>query len=155
MTFAKYEKTKSPKSSLKFHVSCPNFTLSEAFHFSPKHWLFSSFPISSFPTISFSSDFVFPDYLISAQIHCPNLSPDFSSRSVVSLSIPIGVALRADRCWIFEVSRFSKSRPKFDFLSESQCFILYLDSKKMFENVRRLKFSSLCELLLFGRPLCI
>ena len=75
--------------------------------------------------ISFSPYFVSPDHLISTQIHCPNLTLDFSSPSIVPSLIPTGVALRADCSWIFEVSRFFKSRLRFDFLSELQCSILF------------------------------
>ena len=55
MAFTDYEKTKSQKSKLEFHVSCPNFTISKAFGFSPRHWLFFSFLIFSLATISFEA----------------------------------------------------------------------------------------------------
>ena len=51
--------------------------------------------------------FVSPDYLISTQIDCLNLSLNFNSSFIIPSSIPINIALCADRSWIFEFSRFS------------------------------------------------
>ena len=42
-----------------------------------------------------------------------SFSPDFSSSCIVPLWIPIDIALGADLCWIFEVSRLSNSWPRF------------------------------------------
>ena len=103
-----------------------------------------------------------PDHFISAHKHCPHLSPDhfisapnialiswpfhFSPKHypnlspiVIAFSVLTNVVLYADCIWIFEISLFSKSHPRFDFLSKSQCYILCLDYEKMSENVRHLK----------------
>ena len=86
------------------------------------HWSPSTLPFMSTvvgylrligSSILFSLDFVFVDHLISSQIHYPNLFPNFSSSSIVPSSILISVTLYANHSWIFEVSRFSKSRSIF------------------------------------------
>ena len=83
-------------------------------HFNPRQWLFSSLPLNFLPRfyfifvfLSFSFNFISPNHLISTQIHCHNFFPNFSSPSIVPSSTPFGIALRADRSWLFEVSRFS------------------------------------------------
>ena len=119
-----------------------------------------------------------PDHFISAHKHCPNLSPDhfisapnialiswpfhFSPKHypnlspiVVASSVLTNVTLHANCIWIFEISWFSKSYPRFDFLSKSQCYILYLDSKKMSENVRHLKILTLSKSLFCVSSLCL
>ena len=83
-------------------------------HFSLRQWLFSFLPPDFLPhfyfifvPLFFSLNFISPNHLILAQIHCRNLSPNLSSSSIIPSSTPTSVALRADHSWIFEVSRFS------------------------------------------------